>query len=62
MGVRLFRAEAKRMQALADAEAEPQAKQAYIEKAEEMDQWAEVASLQRKLGKAIREHKKAGGK
>ncbi len=62
MGVRLFRAEAKRMQALADAEPEPQAKQAYIEKAEEMDQWAEVASLQRKLEKAIREHKKAGDK
>ncbi|MCT9020857.1 hypothetical protein NMC40_18815 [Proteus mirabilis] len=50
------------MQALADAEPEPQAKQAYIEKAEEMDQWAEVASLQRKLEKAIREHKKAGDK
>lgn len=62
MGVRLFRAEAKRMQALADAEPDSKAKQAYIEKAEEMNQWAEVASLQRKLEKAIREHKKAGGK
>jgi len=50
------------MQALADAEPDLKAKQAYIEKAEEMNQWAEVASLQRKLEKAIREHKKAGGK
>ena len=41
------------MQALADAEPEPQAKRAYIDKAEEMNQWAEVASLQRKLEKAI---------
>lgn len=50
------------MQALADAEPDLKAKQAYIEKAEEMNQWAEVASLQRKLEKAIREHKKTGGK
>lgn len=62
MGVRLFRAEAKRMQALADAEPDPQAKQAHIQRVDEMKQLAEVASLQRKLEKAIREHRKAGGK
>ena len=60
MGVRLFKAEAKRVQMLADAESDPQAKQAHVERAEEMNKWAEIASLQRKLEKAIREHKKAG--
>jgi hypothetical protein len=50
------------MQMLADAESEPQAKKDHIERAEEMKKWAEIASLQWKLEKAIREAKKAGWK
>ena len=59
MSVRLFKAEAKRVQKLADAELDPEAKQAHIQRANEMNEWAEIAELHSRLRKAVAERKKA---
>lgn len=59
MSARLFKAEAKRLQKLADTESDPQIKQAHVQRANEMIEWAEIAGLQTKLRKALVERKKA---
>lgn len=53
MSVRFFKAEAKKAQAQADAELDPVAKQILAERAAEIASYAELASLQNKLEKAI---------
>lgn len=59
LSVRLFKAEAKRLQKLADSEADPQLKQAHVQRADEMTEWAEIAGLHTKLRKALADRKKA---
>ena len=50
---RLFRAASKKAQRLADAEQDADLKAAHLQRAHEMNEWAEITALQRKLEKAI---------
>ena len=58
MSQRLFRDAAKKAQRLAEIEQDPDLKAAHLQRAQEMNEWAEVTALQRKLEKAISARKK----